>query len=134
MTCCINYPFKFETPRKCFVFQKMKNVMAEITVWKFKNVFRTTQILREINCERIRVSKTAIWTFLLAHSVEIAVFFYHSDFTWILFCNFWASNFCSFGQFQPSKSAKIHKNQNSEPLHTLNWQILQFQNPKIDFT
>ena len=30
------------------------------------------------------------------------------------FCHFRGCEFCSFGKFQPSKSAKIHKNQNSK--------------------
>ena len=38
--------------------------------------------------------------------------------------------FCSFGKFRPSKSAKNHKNQNSEPLNVVKWLILDFKNPK----
>ena len=34
--------------------------------------------------------------------------------------------FAIFGKFQPSKSAKIHKNQNSEPLNVSKWQTLNF--------
>ena len=34
--------------------------------------------------------------------------------------------FCSFGEFQPSKSAKIHRNQKSQPLNVVKWQILHF--------
>ena len=50
------------------------------------------------------------------------------------FLPFWGYEFCSFGEFQPSKSAKFHKNQNSEPLNVLKWQILHFKNLQIDFT
>ena len=38
------------------------------------------------------------------------------------------SEFCEFGYFQPSKSAKIDKNKNSEPLNVLKWQILHLEN------
>ena len=31
---------------------------------------------------------------------------------------------CSFGKFQPQKSAKINKDLNSKPLNVLKWQIL----------
>ena len=37
------------------------------------------------------------------------------------FLPFWSSEFCYFGQFQPSESAKVHKNQNSEVLNVLKW-------------
>ena len=37
-----------------------------------------------------------------------------------------------FGEFQSSKSAKIHQNENSEPLNVLTWQILPFlDSPKL---
>ena len=59
---------------------------------------------------------------------------FHSDFTWnqfwgfqkckiCHFCHFKGSEFCSCCTLQPSKSAKIHKNQNSEPLNVLQWQV-----------
>ena len=35
-----------------------------------------------------------------------------------------------FGRFQPSKSAKIHENQNSDPLNVLKWHIFNFKNPR----
>ena len=38
--------------------------------------------------------------------------------------------FYSLGKFQPSKSAKIHKNLNSEPLNFVKWLILHFKNPQ----
>ena len=36
-----------------------------------------------------------------------------------------------FESFQPSKCAKIHKKQSSEPQNVLKWHILHFKNPKI---
>ena len=53
------------------------------TVWKFHN-FSITQILREINFGDSRSAKSAVFVIL-------------------------ESEFSSFGQFQPSKNAKIHK-------------------------
>ena len=47
------------------------------------------------------------------------------------FLPFRGSELVEFGAFQLSKSAKIHKNQNSEPLKVLKWQILHSSNPKI---
>ena len=44
----------------------------------------------------------------------------------LTFCNFRGSGFCCFGKFKPSKSAKIHENQKSEPQNMLKWQILHF--------
>ena len=38
--------------------------------------------------------------------------------------HFRGSEFSAFGEFQPSKSAKILKTQNSEPLNVSKWQIL----------
>ena len=44
-----------------------------------------------------------------------------------IFANFESiAKFCSFGQLQPLKSAKIHKNKDSEPLNVLEWYILHF--------
>ena len=51
------------------------------------------EILREINVGKSRSLKTAG------------------------FGNFEDNEFCRFGKFQPSKSAKIHNDQNSEPLN-----------------
>ena len=42
------------------------------------------------------------------------------------FLPFLGSEFCQFGKLQPSKSAKIPENQNSEPLNVLKWLILHF--------
>jgi len=39
------------------------------------------------------------------------------------FCEFLGSEFCYLVKLQPSKSAKIHKNQNWDPLNVLKWQI-----------
>ena len=39
------------------------------------------------------------------------------------FTDFRGCEFCSLGNFQPSKSAKIHENQNSKPLIELKWQF-----------
>ena len=64
--------------------------------------FSATWILREINFGELRSCKTAILAILGA-------------------VNFWY-----FGKYLPSKSAKIHENQNSEPLNVLKWQILHF--------
>ena len=73
--------------------------------------------------------------------MEISRFLYRSDFTWNQFCGFQkcknchfchskGCEFCSFCKLQPSKRAKIHKNQNSEPLNVLKWLILHFENPQ----
>ena len=35
------------------------------------------------------------------------------------------SEFCSFARFQPSKSAKMHKDQSLEPLNVLKWHIFE---------
>ena len=63
------------------------------TVWTFQD-FSITNILREINFGGSRRSKTAISAILGAQNLV--------DF---------------FSKFQLSKSAKIPKNQNSEPLN-----------------
>ena len=34
--------------------------------------------------------------------------------------------FCCFGKYQPSKSAKFHKNQTTEPENVLKWQLADF--------
>ena len=65
------------------------------TVWKFQD-FPVTRILREINFGEFRGIKIAD------------------------FCHFRDSEVCEFGRFQPLKSAKIHKNQNSQPPKVLN--------------
>ena len=65
-------------------------------MWKFHN-FSITQILREINFGGCSSSKTADLS------------------------NFRGSKIEYFGKFQPSENAKIHKNQNSEPLIVLKW-------------
>ena len=36
-----------------------------------------------------------------------------------------------FGKYQPLKSANIHKNQNSEPLTVLKWQILDSKSTQL---
>ena len=64
------------------------------------------------------------WTSI--HSVEISWFFYHTDFTWN---QFWPFQ-CQFGELQPSKSAKMNKNQISDSPNVLKWQILPFWNPQ----
>ena len=46
-------------------------------------------------------------------------------------CHFRSSKFCSFAQFLPSKSTKIHTNQNSEPLNGLNWHFALVESPKL---
>ena len=63
------------------------------------------------------------FTISFLHSVEILGFFYHTDFTWN---QFWPFQ-CQFGELQPSKSAKMNKNQiqTSEPLNVLKWQIFR---------
>jgi len=43
---------------------------------------------------------------------------------------FGGSEFYQFGKFQPSKSAKIQNNQNSEPPKVLKQQIWPFKNPQ----
>ena len=62
-------------------------------VWTFQD-FSITQILREINFGESRSSKIVIFANLGGGSA-----------------------FCLFGKFQPSRSAKIHEIQNSEPLN-----------------
>ena len=61
--------------------------------------FSITQILREVNFWNSRSAKTA--TFAILGAVD-------------------------FVKYQLSKSAKIHENQNSEPLNLLKWLILHF--------
>ena len=61
-------------------------------MWKFQE-FSVIKILRGINLGECRNPKTTI------------------------FAIFKISEFCSFGEFQLSKSAKMHKNKNSEPLN-----------------
>jgi len=46
------------------------------------------------------------------------------------FLPFLGSEFCKFGYFQPSKGAKMHKKQNSEPVNVLKLLILYFENPQ----
>ena len=74
-------------------------------MWKFHD-FSVTQILREIKFGEIRSYENAVSSILM-------------------------TEFCYFIRFQPSKSAEIHKNQNSEPLNVLKWQILHFLIPQI---
>ena len=62
--------------------------------------FSISQILCEINFWDSRSSKTAVFA-IFAKDCE----------------------FCSFGKFQPLKIARIHENQNSEPLNVLKWLI-----------
>ena len=69
-------------------------------MWKNEN-FPAAKILREISFGNSRSSKTAI------------------------FSNFRGSENDYFGRFQPPENAKIHTNQNSEPLNVLEWQILR---------
>ena len=57
------------------------------------------QIFCEINFRGSRLFKTAILPFFGSESYQ-------------------------FGTYQPTKSAKIHKNPNSEPLNVVKWQIL----------
>ena len=74
-------------------------------MWKFHD-FSITHILCEINFGDSRSAKTAV--FALLGSV----------------------NFCPFGKYQASKSARIHENQNSEHRKVLKWLILHFKNPQ----
>ena len=67
--------------------EKKRNPIVN-TVWKFHN-FSITPILREIKFGGSGSAKSAI------------------------FCHFWGSEWF-FGKFQPSKSAKIHENEDSE--------------------
>ena len=87
------------------------------TVWKFQD-FCITQILHEINFGDSKSAKSVILTHFEA-----------------LNFNFWRISafkgckklpFLPFGKLQPSKSAKIHENQNAEPVNELKWQILHF--------
>ena len=69
------------------------------SVWKLQDC-SVIQILREINFRETISSKNCC------------------------FGHFWGSEFCSIGKSKPLKSAKIHKNRNSEPLTVLKWQFL----------
>ena len=71
-------------------------------MWNFQH-FSVTQILREINFGESGSSKTAFFAILGAMKFVILI-----------------------NYIQPSKNAKIHINQNSEPLNALKWQILHF--------
>ena len=75
-------------------------------MWKFQD-FSVIQILRETNFGKTKSPKNAI------------------------FVIFGALNFVTLVNFSLSKSARINKNKNSEPLNVLKWQILQFLNPQI---
>ena len=53
----------------------------------------------------------------------------------LLFLLFLMPSILFFGKIQPSKSAKFHKNQNSEPINVLlNGRFCTSRSPKIDFT
>ena len=110
-------------------------------------------LLRYINCFQVKSwcgkvfvrQKKRRGSSPQCYSVEISRFLNHSDFTWNQFwgfqkcknCHFWyfkSFEFCSFGKLQPSKSAKIHKNQNSGPLNVLKWPFWRpeiYKNTKI---
>ena len=68
-------------------------------MWKFQD---SSVILREIIVEEFRSSKSAVFV---------------------------ALNFVTWEKFQPSKSAKNHKEQNSEPS-----KCVRIKSPKFDFT
>ena len=74
-------------------------------MWKFQD-FSFIQILRETNFEGSRTSKSAFFAILRA------------------------VNFVQMVNFSLQKSAKIHKNQNSEPLNVVKWLISHFKNPQ----
>ena len=78
-------------------------------MWKFID-FSVTQTLREINFGDSRNAKTAVFAIL------------------------GAVNFVTLVNFSLSKSAKKHKNQNSEPVNVLNLRIWTSRISKIDFT
>ena len=79
---------------------KTNNECMVRTVWNFQD-FVVIQILRETNFEEPQCLKLPFLPFL-------------------------GYEFCLCCKFQPSKSAKIHKTTNSEPLNVLKWQILHF--------
>ena len=79
-------------------------------MWKFHD-FSITQILREINFWDSWSAKSAILTHLEALNFNFYDFF----------------QFCILVGFRPSKSAKIHQYQKSEPLNVLKWQTLHFK-------
>ena len=68
------------------IFRQIDGILH--TVWKFQNL-SVIQILREINFGYYKGAKSAV------------------------FCHFRGCEVCSFGKFQPSKSAKMLKSQNS---------------------
>ena len=78
---------------KCLAKNQYDKHESNCTVWKFQD-FSIIQILCEINFVDSRSTKTDIFAIL------------------------GAVNFV-----KPSKSEKIHKNQNSEPLNVLKWQF-----------
>ena len=70
-------------------------------------------------------------------TVDLSRFLYYSDFTWNQFCRFYKCKNCRFANlgavnfvhlvnYSLTKSPEIIKNQNSEPLNMLEWQILHF--------
>ena len=73
-------------------------------MWKFPD-FYVLQILREINFRESKSPKTAG------------------------FAIFEALKFVDLVNFSHPKSAKIHRNEKSEPLKVLQWQILHSKNP-----
>ena len=75
-------------------------------MWKF-HAFSVTQILREINFEESRSFKSAV--FAILGSIKIV-------------------NLLNFNLLKVQKF--IQKNQNSESLNVLKWQILNIENPK----
>ena len=97
-------PFYLRDPTICYNGKKDSFLLWKVqvhAVWKFKD-FCITQICVKSILENLEVQK-------------------------VPFLHFRGCEFCSF---QPSKSAKIHKNQNSEPPNVFKWQILHFKNPK----
>ena len=73
-------------------------------VWKFQD-FCITENLREINLEDSRSAKSSVFAILEA------------------------VNFLYLLHFSLQKVQKFIKNQNSEPLNVLKWQILHLENP-----
>ena len=79
-----------------YIYHRLLGIKS--TVWECHD-FSITQFLREINFEDSRSAKSAIFPIL------------------------GAVNFVYLVNFSLQKSAKIHKNQNSEPLNVVKWQI-----------
>ena len=109
---------------------EQKSSLVQVRTRQFETQWNSNSIKSELNLALI----------LQSDSVEISWFLHHSDFTWnqfwglykfkiCHFCSFHGSEFQFLVKIQPSKSARIHKRQDSEPQNMLKWLTLHFYNP-----